>query len=169
MKSASLTLVFSVVFAVMFVGTLLMPGAVAMIEAFSVDFDPKTVDLSHPDLFPGTVIVTIRFKAAHGEDQLVVDINTSTVLLEGSVSAIPGSNSTKDKPPEYSCEFNGPAVRNVMWMIIYHDGLPPNPQGNYVVHMTITGNLYDGTPFTGEGHIQVKPAKGEHSPPPPTG
>ena len=152
----------SVALLVLILGIFLIPAVEATIEAFSVTFEPKTMDLYDPDEL---ITVTIRFKSAHGEDQRVVEIDTTTVLLEGSVTPIPGSNSTGTKPPEYRCDFDGYAVRDVLWMKIYHEGLPPNPQGIYVVHLTITGNLYDGTPFSGEGHIQVKP--GHHSSPPP--
>ena len=165
MKPGALTIVSSVALIVLFTGTLLMPAATATIEAFSVTFEPKYVDLSDPDLFPETLTATIRFKS--NEDYRVLEINTSTVLLEGTVPAIAGSNSTGTKPPEYSCDFDGSGVRNVMWMKIYHNGMPPNPQGNYVVDLTITGKLYDGTEFTGTGHIQVKPKRFSGSPPPP--
>lgn len=162
MKSSVLTLVFSVGLAVLFVGVLLIPAATATIVAKTVTFEPKYMDLAYPEEL---VTATIRFSSAHGEDQRVVEIDTSTVLLEGTVPAIPGSNSTGTKPPEYRCDFDGYSVRDIIWLKIYHVGMPPNPQGNYVVDLTITGNLYDGTPFTGTGHIQVKPHKG-HSPPP---
>jgi hypothetical protein len=161
MKPRALTLIFSALFAVLVAGTLLMPAAVATIVAKSVDFEPKDMDLYDPDEI---VTATIRFSAAHGEDQRVVEINTSTVLLEGTLSPIPGSNSTGAKPPEYTCDFDGDSVRDIMWLKICH--MAPNPQGNFVVDLTITGKLYDGTLFTGTGHIQVKPHKG-HSPPPP--
>jgi len=164
MKPGALTIVFSAVLILLSVGTLLMPGATALIEAFSVTFEPKYMDLNNPDEL---VTVTIRFKSAHGEDQRVVEINTSTVLLEGTVPAVTGSNSTGTSPPEYRCDFDGSSVRNVMWLKIYHVGMEPNPQGNYIVDLTITGDLYDGTPFTGTGHIQVKPKKTSSSPPPP--
>ena len=164
MKSSGLTVVFSAVLILLFVGTLLIPVATATIAAKSVTFEPKDMDLYDPEEL---VTATIRFSAAHGEDQRVVEINTTTVLLEGTVPPIPGSNSTGAKPPEYRCDFDGYSVRDVMWLKIYHVGMVPNPQGNYVVDLTITGNLYDGTPFTGTGHIQVKPHKGHSSPPPP--
>jgi len=164
MKSSGLTVVFSAVLILLFVGTLLIPAATATIAAKSVTFEPKDMDLYDPEEL---VTATIRFSAAHGEDQRVVEIDTTTVLLEGTVPAIPESNSTGTKPPEYRCDFDGPSVRDVIWLKIYHVGMVPNPQGNYIVDLTITGNLYDGTPFTGTGHIQVKPHKGHSSPPPP--
>ena len=164
MNSKVAIAVFSVALLVLILGTFLIPAAEATIEAFSVTFEPKTMDLYNPDEL---VTATIRFKAAHGEDQRVVEIDTTTVLLEGSISAIPGSNSTGTKPPEYRCDFDGYAMRDVVWMKIYHDGLPPNPQGNYNVHLTITGNLYDGTPFSGVGVIQVRPPHHSSPPPPP--
>jgi len=164
MKLDALTLVFSVGLIVLFAGVLLIPATTATIVADAVKFEPKTMDLYDPEEI---VTATIRFTNTTEEtEQRVVEINTSTVLLEGSVPPIAGSNSTSSKPPEYSCDFDGPSVRDVMWLKIYHIGMTPNPQGNYVVDLTITGNLYDGTPFTGTGHIQVKPHKG-HSPPPP--
>ncbi len=162
MKSSALTLVFSAVLIMLFVGTLLIPAATATIVAKTVTFEPKYMDLYYPEEI---VTATIRFSPAKGEDQRVVEIDTSTVLLEGTVPPISGSNSTGTKPPEYRCDFDGPSVRDVIWLKIYHIGMVPNPQGNYVVDLTITGNLYDGTPFTGTGHIQVKPK--HHSPPPP--
>ena len=164
MKPGALTFVFSVVVIIMFVGTLLMPAATATIEAFSVTFEPKYMDLYKPD---PTVTATIRFKAAHGEDQRVFEINTSTVRLEGTVPAT--NNYTNPLPPEYICDFDGKSVCNIMWLKITH--MPYNPQGNYVVDLTITGKLYDGTPFTGTGHMQVKGRKlsGPPPPPPPTG
>ncbi len=162
MKGSALTLVFSLVLAAMIIGVLLMPAATAVIEAATVKFEPGYMDLDNPDEI---VTVTIRFKTAHGEDQRVLEINTTTVLLEGSVPAITNSNSTTTQPPEYRCSFDGYSVRDIMWSKIYHVGTPPNPQGNYVVDLTVTGNLYDGTPFTGTGHIKVK--GGQSSPPPP--
>jgi len=164
MKPRALTLVFSTLFVVLIMGTLLMPAAVATIVAETVKFDPKDMDLYDPDEI---VTATIVFKSAHGENERVVEINTSTVLLEGTLPPIPGSNSTRTAPFEYSCDFDGYSVRDIMWLKIYHVGMEPNPQGNYVVDLTITGKLYDGTPFTGTGHIQVKPKKQSSPPPPP--
>lgn len=165
MKPSALTVVFSAVLVLLTVGTLLMPAATATIIADTVDFEPKRMDLYNPDEL---VTATIIFPVDKDEtEQRVVEINTSTVLLEGTVPAITGSNSTGDKPWNYRCDFDGPSVRNVIWLKIYHDGMPPNPQGNYVVDLTITGDLYDGTPFTGTGHIQVKPKQTDPAPPPP--
>jgi hypothetical protein len=162
MKSDALTLVSSVVLIVLFVGTFLMPVATATIEAFSVTFEPKYMDLYDQE---EPVTATIRFKASKGEDQKVFEINTSTVYLEGSVEAIPDSNDTRTKPPEYWCDFGARSVINILWLKITH--MPYNPQGNYIVDLTITGKLYDGTPFTGTGHIQVKGRYLTGPPPPP--
>lgn len=164
MKPGALALVFSAALILLFVGTLLMPGATATIVAQTVDFEPKGMDLYDPEEI---VTATIRFSTAHGEDERVVEIDTTTVRLEGTLPPIPDSNSTGDKPPEYRCDFDGYSVRDVIWLKIYHVGMEPNPQGNYVVDLTITGKLYDDTPFTGTGHIQVKPKKYSSPPPPP--
>lgn len=154
MKPYALTVVFSAVLIGLVAGTLFMPAATATIVADAVKFEPKRMDLANPEEI---VTVTIRFERAP-------EIDTSTVLLEGTVPAMPDSNSTGTKPPEYLCNFDGYAVRDVMWTIIYHMG-KINPQGIYLVHLTVTGNLYDGTPFMGTGNIQARPTG--HSPPPP--
>jgi len=143
-----------------------MPVVTATIEAKSVDFEPKIIDIYDQE---EPVTATIRFRAAKGEDQRVVEINTTTVRLE-TVPANLGSNSTSSQPPEYSCDFPARDVINVLWVKIVHE-MPYNPQGNYIVDLTITGELYDGTPFTGIGHIQVKGkfSSGPPPPPPPSG
>lgn len=165
MKPTALTVVFAAVLILLSVGTFLMPAATATIIADTVDFEPKRLDLYNPDEL---VTATITFPVDKDEtEQRVVEINTSTVLLEGTVPPVADSNSTGDKPWNYRCDFDGSSVRNVLWLKIYHVGMEPNPQGNYVVDLTITGELYDGTPFTGTGHIQVKPKKTSSVPPPP--
>ena len=160
MKNSVLTIVLSAALVVMFIGVLLIPAAATTIVAESVKFEPKRMDLYDPEEI---VTATIRFPPDY--DDQVFEIDTTTVLLEGSLPPLSGSNYTSDKPPQYVCEFDGYSIRDILWMKIYHDGLPPNPQGIYVVELTIAGSLYDGTPFTGTDHIQVKPT--HHSPPPP--
>jgi len=164
MKPKKLTLIsltLLLILLVLFAGTFLMPVVTATIEAKSVEFEPKRIDIYDQE---EPVTATIRFSAAHGEDQRVVEINTTTVRLEGMVPA--SNNSTSTQPPEYSCDFDAVAVINILWVKIYHNGLPHNPQQNYVVDLTITGKLYDGTDFTGTGHMQVK-GKFQGQPPPP--
>lgn len=162
MKAGALTLVSAVVLIVLVAGTFLMPVVTATIEAKSVDFEPKYIDIYDSE---ETVTATIRFRAAKGEDQRVVEINTTTVRLEGTVPAIPSSNSTSTQPPEYNVDFDAGSVINILWVKITH--MPYNPQGNYIVDLTITGELYDGTDFTGTGHIQVKGRFLSGPPPPP--
>jgi len=162
MKLSALTLIFTVAFAVLLGATILAPAVTATIVAQTVKFEPKYMDLDNPEEI---VKATVRFKSQYAG--LELNINSSTVLLDGSLPIISGSNSTGTKPPEWRANFNGLAVRNILWQKIYHVGVTPNPQGNYVVELTITGNLYDGTPFTGTGPIQVRPGGGSPPPPPP--
>jgi len=139
-----------------------MPVVTATIEAESVEFEPKRIDIYNQE---EPVRVTIRFNATGEEDERVVEINTTTVRLEGMVPA--SNNSTSRPPPEYSCDFDARSVINIIWTKIAH--MSYNPQGNYIVDLTITGKLYDGTDFTGTGHIQVmgKFISGPPPPPPP--
>lgn len=159
MKSSVLTLIFGAAFAVLLGVTLLMPAAAETIVAETVQFDPEYMDLDNPDEM---ISVMIRFKSK--VDYRVLEIDATTVLLDGHLPIISGSNSTSTKPFEWMADFDGYAIRDIIWAKIYHNGMPPNPQGNYVVALIITGNLYDGTPFTGTGNIKVK---GGHSSPPP--
>lgn len=165
MKNSVLTTVFAAALVLMFIGVLLIPAAATSIVADTVKFDPKRMDLYNPDEI---VTVRITFPSTTDEtEKMVLDINTTTVLLDGTLPPIPGSNYTHTIPPEYFCDFDGYSVRDILWMKIYHVGMEPNPQGIYVVNLTITGNLYDGTPFSGVGHIQVKPSHHSSPPPPP--
>jgi len=161
MKSSAFTLLLSAVLVALIGATLLMPLATAEIKASSVKFEPEYMDLKNPEEI---VTVTIIFEPKYSGQEL--NINASTVRLEGSLPIIPGSNYTGTKPPEWIADFDGLDVRDILWRKIYHVGAIINPQGNYVVELTITGNLYDGTPFSGTGHIKVKP--GRASPPPPS-
>ena len=162
MRVSALALMFAVAFSLLLAGSLLMPMAIADIKASTVKFEPEYMDLNNPDEI---VKVTIRFEPKYSGQEL--NINASTVLLEGSLPIISGSNSTGTKPAEWRANFDGQSVANIMWTKIYHVGTPPNPQGNYVVDLTVTGNLYDGTPFSGTGHIKVKGGKSSPPPPPP--
>ena len=160
MKSSLLTLIFSAAFTVLLGATFFMPAS-ATIVAESVKFEPKKMDLTMPDEI---VTATIRFGDPYTED--VLNIDPSTVLLDGSLA--PLSWATATKPPEFIAHFDGYMVRDILWSKVYHMGaIKPNPQGIYVVHLIITGELYDETPFTGTGHIKVTVPHSSPPPPPP--
>jgi len=160
MKSSLLTLVFSVAFVALLTTTFFMPAS-ATIVAESVKFEPKYMDLTNPEEI---VTATIRFGDPYSEE--VLNIDPATVLLEGSLPLL--SWNTGTKPPEFIADFDGYMVRDILWAKVYHMGaMEPNPHGKYMVYLTITGELYDETPFTGTGHIKVTVPQSSPPPPPP--
>jgi len=135
--------------------TVFMPAGAETITG-SAHFDPDRIDLELPA--PSTVKGTIRFPSGPGPT--VKDINTSTILLEGSLPP----DSTYSIPGGLVCVFDGEMVVNILWAKIYHMGMPPPP---YKIWLSITGNLNDsagGTPFSATGYIKLVVP---HTPPPP--
>lgn len=160
MKSSVLTLVFSAAFVALLTMTFFMPAS-ATIVAETVKFEPKYMDLTNPEEI---VTVTIRFGSPYSEE--VLNIDPDTVLLEGSLGLL--SSDTGTKPPEFIGNFDGYMVRDILWAKVYHMGATePHPHGKYMVFLTITGELYDETPFTGTGHIKVTVPQSSPPPPPP--
>lgn len=136
--------------------TMFLPvAAETMYGKFSVL--PKKIDLSLPT--PSVVKAEIRLDYPNNETA-TVDINASTLLLEGSLPP----DTTYLIPGGLMAEFDGQMFVNIMWAHIYHIGdlAPP-----YKIWLDITGNLNSdagGTPFSCEGDVVVIV---HHSPPPP--
>ena len=136
---------------------LILIGGVAFLPvgadiSASVKFDPHFLNLARPA--PRVFEAKIRF-----EEESVADINSSTILLEGSLPP----STTYLIPGALVAEFDGYAVKNIMLAKIAHLGIAPP----YKVWLTITGNFYvsaGGTLFSGSGYIK---AWAPHTPPPP--
>lgn len=153
------TLIYSVILLAILTSLVVFSPAGAETIIGSAKFDPNNIDLDLPS--PSVVKGTIRF--ASDDPNSVLDINASTVLLEGSL------------PPDTTyvtplgkggivAEFDGTGVVNILWSKITHMGALAPP---YKIWLTITGNLVDtagGTPFSAEGYIKIVVP---HSPPPP--
>jgi hypothetical protein len=142
---------FLILLVILIVGVVLLPARAQTITA-SVKFSPHFIDLGRPP--PSVVKATIRFEEAD-----VADINSSTILLDGTLPP----STTYLIPGGLVAEFDGYMVANILNAKIAHMGIAPP----YKVWLTITGNLYDyagGNQFSGSGYIK---AWAPHSPPPP--
>jgi len=140
------------------------PGASTTLEVRQVKFEPRTFDLENPD----TVIVHVKIFDSVTNKSLADKINPATVLLEGYIPIIDGSNKTTKAPPEFTAQFDGYTVAAMIWAKIAHMGLTtPHPWVPLVVTLKIAGQLYDSTPWEGTGTIKVYIPESSPPPPPP--
>lgn len=134
---------------------MLMPAGAQTITG-SAHFDPYKIDLDLPA--PSVEKAIIRFDK--GQDANPHDINTSTILLEGSLPP----DDTYTVPGGLVAEFDGEMFVNILWAKIYHIGMLEPP---YKIYLTITGNLKNeagGTPFSVTGAVKILVPR---TPPPP--
>ena len=118
---------------------------------------PYKVNLEEPA--PSKFYVFMWFK--WGSGGRVRDIDPSTLRIEGTVAPLPGSAWNFWFLAGFAVD--GAELVDVIWILVYHMGIPP---GAYEpVPLTITGQLYDGTPF--EGTFTVKVYHPNPGPPPP--
>ena len=152
------TLIYSVILLIILTSLVAFSPAGAETIIGSAHFDPNNIDLSLPS--PSVVKGTIRFPS--DDPNSVLDINASTILLEGSLPA----DTTYVTPIGKGgivAEFDGTGVVNILWGKITHMGGIFHKK----VWVTITGNLVDtagGTPFSAEGYFKCEVP---NSPPPP--
>jgi len=146
---------FLIVLLILMGATAFLPAAAETIEG-SADFEPSRLDLQS-GFGVAWVEGTIRFPS--GKPYTVKDINTSTILLEGTLPA----SSTYSIPGGLVARFDSQIVEFIIQAKINHLGLAPP----YKIWLTITGNLKSsagGTPFSATGYIKIIVPRG---PPPP--
>jgi hypothetical protein len=133
--------------------------------ADQVKFIPKHIDMENT----GDLQVEIKLTDAEN-NSVVEDIVPSTVLLEGMVSP---TNTwieylPNNKPKLFAAEFDGSAVKGLIWHIITHlDLTKPNPWNPLSIRLGIAGQLDDGTPWEGSAIAVVVNWASEGPPPPP--
>ena len=115
------------------------PSAAFTIGA-TVDIHPETLNLKSNGTW-----ITVLIGPPEGHE--VSDINVTTVRL-GTVPAAWG-NVGENK---LMVKFDRQAVIDYVISKLYH--IAPPPAKNYV-ELTITGELFDGTPFEGKDTIRV--------------
>ena len=170
MKSQKLTLISGVLLTLLVIGTgvLLSSSGQEPLIAEHVKLIPKHIDMRNtPDL-----IVELKlFIETEGENVSVIEeIDPSTILLEGMIAPIDTwiEYLPNGKPKNFYAEFKGCQVKGMIWYIITHMGLSkPNPSSALPIRLTITGQLYDDTPWEGSVTAVVVNLAGGTPPPPP--
>ena len=141
---------------VLIAGSMFLPAGAQTIIG-SAHFDPDRFDLTY-GFGVAVVEATIRFPSGPGPT--VRDINTSTILLEGSLPR----SSTYLISGGLVARFDAKMVEYIVWAKIAHVGLPAPP---YKIWLTITGKLNDsagGTPFEATGYIKIIVPRGAGPP-----
>ena len=148
--TTAVTLVHLFIFSVMVGGVLLAPMATASTISATVNIDPDKINLRDgPQTWRSPhVKAFIRFPKP--SKKMTLDINLSTVLLDG---VIPAQKAEVTKFT-FKAFFDREAVENYLWLKLYHIGYV-EPFKNVPVEITVTGNLYNGTPFEGSDTIFV--------------
>jgi hypothetical protein len=156
MKLSKLAVGYSLIFIVLtsFAVLAIQSAPTLTIKGFIV---PKKVKLDKPA--PSKFYVFVWFRGRSGPS--VGDIDPSTLLIEGVVAPLPGS--AHHFWFLFCFAVDGTELVDMIWMKVYHMGIPPGKQRK--VPLTITGQLYDGTPF--EGTLTVKVYHPNPGPPPP--
>jgi len=141
-------LIFSLIIGIQVVTTQVMANSIAA----DVDIDPDTLNLKSNGKF-----VTVYIELPEGYS--VEDIDLETVYLAG-IPAITDSTYGFVKDPDLM-DHDGDGILErmvkfdramVITLLIQHMSPHPKP-----VTMTLTGNLNDGTPFSGSDTIKVLP------------
>lgn len=144
----AMTFAYILIFSGLIAGSLLLPRATASTISATVVIDPEKINIfdSCP---PGAVaIATVKFPKEY-RDRLM-DINGSTVLLDGVIPC-----SWEDKSPgKYKAFFDRHVVYDYLWLKLAHMGYT-EPFKNVKVELTVTGELYDNTPFEGSDIVFV--------------
>jgi hypothetical protein len=110
----------------------------------TVGIDPDTLNLGSKGR-----CITAYIELPEGYD--VADINVSTIMLNNTIPAEPRPTAIgdydNDSVPDLMVKFNRTAVSE----LILSEGIK---YGN--VMLTVTGKLYDGTPFEGSDVIRIR-------------
>lgn len=91
-------------------------------------------------------------------DYSSVDIDPDTILLEGLLKPIyTQAWSIHILRWRFHAKFDPDAAANIAIQKLYHLITPPSGYSFLPppISLTITGNFYDGTPFTGTGTVKV--------------
>ena len=171
MKARTKTLFSLTLLTLLVVGTVVLLSSTGQepIIAEQTKFTPKHIDMQN------TGILDVGVKLTVGEEpdtvSVVEEVDPSTVLLEGAVAPINTwiEYDKVGKPKRFHAEFDGNAVKGLIWHLIGHMGLTmPKPWNPIPIQLTVTGQLYDGTPWEGTGTVLIENwASGGPPPPPP--
>ena len=163
MKVDRVALVLLLTFSFLLAGSLLASTGVAETIEAIVKYEPKFLDLAEP--YPTrTFEALIKFEAP--DELYATNIDPATVLLEGVLPPI--RTGVDEHPPQFEAVFDGYSVVNfVIWPKLIHMGIMPDPKKPTWVYLTITGQLYDETPWQGTDKVAVRVTANPLPPPPP--
>jgi len=147
-KTTAATLVYLFILSVLVGGLLLAPMATASSISAEIDFDPDKFNLRDGDGDSSPVMAFIRFPKP--DRQKILDINASTVLIDGAVPII-RYEATRTV---FKAFFNRDDFEDYLWFKMYHMGYV-EPFKSVKVKLEITGKLYDETLFVGSDTILV--------------
>ena len=150
-RATATTLVYLFILSVMVGGLLLVPMAIASPIPADVNIDPDKINLrdNQESWTSPYVMAFIRFSKPY--KKRIVDVNLSTVLLDGVIRVARGEI-TKTVCKTF---FDRQTVEDYLWLKLIHMMSYTVPFKNVKVELTVTGNLNDETPFEGTGTIFV--------------
>jgi len=123
--------------------------------AINMKFDPNTLDLGAPGWAVKLVNVSLWFDTGKYKPE---DIDPRTVLIEGVLGPKGGPKRTwivhdwELRKWVLRFQVSGGDLIDLLWSKISHMGIP-GPSAT--IPLTVTGYLYDGTPFAGTGYMNV--------------
>ena len=148
-KTTALTLVYLFILSAMVGASFLAPMATASTISATVNIDPDKINLRKPPSSWSSPYVMAFIRFPKPDKKKVIDINISTVLLDGVIPATRGE-ATKFT---FKAFFDRQTVADYLWLKLTH--MDSAPFKNVKVELTVTGKLYDGTPFEGSDTILV--------------
>jgi len=167
MRTKRLLIISTIGLALLLIGSFALLATAPQPLTVNVKFDPDTIDLGAPGSVLKEVLITLWFSQGKYDGR---DIDPKTVLIEGALGPKGGWKATWtehikiDKAVRWVFRFkvSGGAIRDILWTKVIHMG------GTVNVALTVTGNLYDATAFTGIGYITaIVPTVVPENPPPP--
>jgi len=166
MKTKTILIASTIVLVSLLLGSFALQVTAPKPITVNVKFNPDTLDLEAPGWAVKTVMVTLWLGPGKYDAR---DIDPKTVLIEGVLEPKGGWKRTwteRDwelKVWVFRFNVSGSDLIDLLWSKIHHLGIP-GPSAS--IPLEVTGNLYDGTPFTGIGYMNVLIPTNPPPPPP---
>ena len=168
MKTKTILIASVVILASLLAGALFLQVNAPQPLTVNMTFDPNTMDLGAPGSILKEVLVTLWFSTGKYDGR---DIDPKTVMIEEVLGPKGGWKNTwteQTKTPDHSTRWvfrfvvAAGGLKDILWTKIGHMG-----EVSVTVPLTVTGNLYSGTAFSGIGYITcVDPIAPTPNPPP---
>ncbi len=159
MKTSKLLLVTAVIFGLLLGGMLVLQTRANTLQAEASCVPPR---YALEDPTPESFQITLKLPKPYNHE----DIDPSTLLVGGVASMEAEEGWPKIKRNYFKFKVDGQQL--VYWCIlpqIWH--MAPAPATWVDIDITITGQLYDGTPFQGTVTLPIRTEDTDPPPPPP--